>query len=347
MKLAARDSRERQKHKYLQNKQGWQKLFYRVSCLTLTGLSAGSFSLAQQVRAAPESLTQKKTGKVSSPPNKSLRQKRRVISLAPSNTELLCELGAGDELVGVCTFCDYPDVQTLSRVGTFVSANLERLARLKPDLIVLVSGQERLKSMLEHNNFHCVVLPNNHLSDITNNINSLGQLTGKESEAQRLSLQFASALSDFKALVKKANSRPKVFYCVWPQPLITVGKESFLDEIITTCGGINAAGELSAAYPHFSQEKLLLADPDILIMPYEARNQKFLTTAPWAKLRAVKEKRVFFLPAPKDDLLARPTTRILGGLTWLSKKLHPELSKELSDWQAGNASKKQDSIILH
>jgi len=268
--------------------------------------------------------------------------------MAPSNTELLCSIGAESDLVGVCTFCDYPaDVTGIEKVGTFVSANLERLSSLKPDYVLLVSGQEMLCSQIKHNHFQTVILDNTHLQNIGKNLQKLGQLTGKIKEAAAAADNFDLALNALGTILQPGKTpgaplgkpKPTVFYCVWPQPLMTAGRDCFLNEVITACGGINIAGNVAASYPRYSMEQLVLENPDVLILPYEARGQSFLTRAPWTMLKAVKEKRMFFLPDQKHDMLSRPTLRVLNGMGWLASVLHPELAGELEAWQ------KSDSFV--
>jgi iron complex transport system substrate-binding protein len=256
-----------------------------------------------------------------------------VVSFAPSNTELLFALGAEDKIQGVCSYCDFPvDAKNKTKVGTFVSANLERLARIHPDTVLLVNGQEALANVLKRNGFHVVMLSNNSLADIDRNVRTLGALTGHESDSQKLCQAFDQSMKSLKKILQGTSRRPKVFYCTWPNPLLTVGRTSFLNDVITTCSGTNIAGDLSAPYPHFSTERLVLSDPDLIILPYEARGLKFLEGHPWSCLRAVREHRVYYLPEPAKDGLARPTTRIVEGMYWLAEKLHPELSLPLKDW---------------
>jgi iron complex transport system substrate-binding protein len=258
----------------------------------------------------------------------------RLISLAPSNTELLCSIGAKSEIIGVCSFCDYPqDVTGIKKVGTFVSANLERLCGLKPDYVLLVSGQEMLSSQLLHNHFKTIVLDNTHLDNIGPNLQKLGHLTGKTEEAATAAHNFDLTLSALKAIVPPDKRSPKVFYCVWPQPLMTAGRDCFLNEVITACGGINIAGDVAASYPRYSMEQLVLKNPDVIILPFEARGQSFLSKAPWTMLKAVKENRLYFLPDQKHDMLSRPTLRVLNGMEWLASILHPERQVALTAWQ--------------
>lgn len=262
-----------------------------------------------------------------------------IVSLAPSNTELLIDTGALNTVVGVCSNCatHLPNAKTELKgkpvAGSFVSANLERLTQLKPDVVLVVNGQEAIQSMLKKRGFNVRLLNNNKLSDIPENLTTIGRLSRTESKASALSLRFETALKELTAIMRSAKAKQKVFYCIWPQPLLTIGKTSFLNDVITTCGGTNIADNLPQAYPHFSAERLIMADPEVVVLPYEAKNMDLFKRFPWNKLRAVRENRLFYLPAPRDDLLARPTMGVLKGLYWLSIKIHPELKKQLDDWR--------------
>ncbi len=259
--------------------------------------------------------------------------KPRIVSLAPSNTELLCSVGAKDQIIGVSSFCDYPkEVSGITKVGTFISANMERLARLKPDLIMLVSGQEELASKIKNHHLNAVVIDNSKLTDIGKNLKRVGELSGHCQEGREASKNFDNKLQDLAKIINKGKENPKVFYCVWPQPLMTAGKSSFIHGIITSCGGINVAGDINVSYPRFSLERLVLSKPALIIMPYEARNQSFIKQSPWNKLQAVRQNRVYYLPDQKNDMLSRPTLRVIKGMAWLGGIFHPELKSELATW---------------
>lgn len=259
--------------------------------------------------------------------------KPQIVSLAPSNTELLCSVGAKDQIIGVSSFCDYPkDVAKITKAGTFISANLERLARLKPDLVMLVSGQEELASKIKNHQLKTVIIDNNNFTDIGKNLKRIGELTGHCQEGVEAAQKFEAKLQALAKIIDRSKLRPKVFYCVWPQPLMTAGKASFINGVITSCGGINVAGDMNVSYPRFSLERLVLSNPDLIIMPYEARNQAFIKQAPWNKLQAVRQNRIYYLPDAKNDMLSRPTLRVLKGMAWLGGVFHPELRSELANW---------------
>ncbi len=262
----------------------------------------------------------------------------KIVSLAPSNTELLLDIGAEKTLAGVSTNCNQVIPNAAERLkgipitGTFVTANLERLTRVKPDVVLLVSGQETIEALLKHRGFKVAVLKNDKLADIPGNLRKVGELSGKQKRADLLADNFEERLWVLNVLLNDASKKPKVFYCTWAQPLLTIGKTSFLNEVVTACGGINIAGGLAQPYPHFSVERLLIADPDIIILPYDAKKQELLKRFPWNKLRAVRENRLFYSPDPKDDMLSRPTMGVLEGLYWLSVRIHPELKPQLDNW---------------
>ncbi len=298
----------------------------------LATLAAGTALLGNNnsAQASGKVAEQSANGKIA---RAEAQHKPTIVSLAPSNTELLCTVGAGSQIIGVCSFCDYPqDTRQITQVGTFVSANLERLARLKPDLVLLVSGQEQLAAKIQHHKFNTVLIDNTHLSDISKNIKQLGQLTGHNESSAQAAQKFDLSLSSLATIIDKNKDKPKVFYCVWPQPLMTVGKNSFLNEIITACGGTNVAGEINVSYPRFSLEKLVLSNPDVIILPFEARNQSFIKTPPWSRLKAVRENRVYYLPDQKNDMLSRPTMRVIKGIAWLAGICHPNNKVELEKW---------------
>jgi iron complex transport system substrate-binding protein len=249
---------------------------------------------------------------------------KTVVSLAPSNTELLYAIGAERNLIAVSTNCNYPpEAKQKPKAGNFISANLEKLSRLAPDAVVLVSGQEQLAGLLTRKKFAVSLLPNHTLSQIPENVRKLGTLTGREDKAAQLSRDFNCKIDQMKATTARTSFKPKVFLCVWSQPLLTVGAGSYLNEVVTVCGGKNIAADMKPAYPQFSLERLLASQPDVIIMPTAAEKQTFWKQGAWSSLKAVKSKKIFFIPKAYEDALFRPTLRLVDGMAWLSTKLQP------------------------
>lgn len=248
------------------------------------------------------------------------------VSLAPSNTEIIYAIGAQDHLMAVSNQCDYPKSATEKpKVGTFTSVDLEKLSTIKPAGLFLVDGQETLSAMVEkHPELHCspVVLHNRTLDDIAKNIETIGERTGHAAEGKREAAAFTKTVSELRTRPLNGARKRKVFLCIWPDPLITVGKDSYLNDAVTACGGTNIAENINQAYPQFSTEQLVVTQPDVIILPHEARSQDFHKKAPWNALKAVKDGRVYFLPPRDEDRLSRPTPRLAEGLTWLAKVIN-------------------------
>lgn len=258
---------------------------------------------------------------------------RKIVSLAPSNTELIYSVGGDKLLKGVSTYCEYPPaVKSKQKVGSFVSVNLEKLTQLKPDLVLLVSGQEALSIQLQKRKIPTRVLRNSSLDEIAVNLEVIGQICSRQQEAKVLANKYLASLRSLSQIL--SDTRPtRVFFCVWPGPVITVGGNSFLNDCITRCGGTNIAASLKGAYPRFGSERLVASNPEIVILPYEANGTTLLKKTPWNLLEAVKSKRYYFLPDREHDYLSRPTLRIIEGLQWLSAKLHPDKAEELAAWK--------------
>lgn len=260
---------------------------------------------------------------------------RRIVSLAPSNTELLFSLGAGGTLVGVSAHCDFPpEARKREVAGSFTGANMEKLALLKPDLILLVSGQESLASLLKAKGFAVRVLDNSRLEKIPNNISEIGQLTGRQEQAARLAAHMRTSLNRLQEITGKEHRQPAVLWCVWPEPLMVVGGTSFLNDEITAAGGRNVAAGLRLPYPRYSTERLLVEDPEIIVLPNEAKAQALVSRQPWSSLSAVRAGRVHYLPSALKDDLSRPTLRSLSAIHWLAVRIHPGRKADLDAWLA-------------
>lgn len=259
---------------------------------------------------------------------------QRFISMAPSNTELIYTLGAQDKLIGVCNQCDFPEqVKSTKQIfGDFQRANLEKLATVRPDGVLLVDGQEAMQSTIEKQSAfrpRVIMVHNVAIRDVSSNLRTLGMMTGHSKEGFELADKFEDGWQTVERITRMVGTTPKVFFCVWPEPLMTIGNSSYLNDAITVCGGINIAEKIDGAYPRFSVEKLVVEDPDVIIMPAEA-DHSLAAKPPWSKLKAVKNKHLYFLPPRKDDRLSRPTVRVLEGLFWLAERIHPECKQELS-----------------
>jgi iron complex transport system substrate-binding protein len=266
--------------------------------------------------------------------------KIRLVSLAPSNTELVYSLGVGRQLVGVSDACNFPsEAAGKEKVGNSTSIKMEKIARLQPDLVLLISGQESLDYMLRKHGFHTLMLDNSSVENISKNLLTLGKLSGHEEQSRRLAAAFEKSIQELKTLTGKSSAHPRVFICIWPQPLMSAGRRSFMSQGIAIAGGINCTADLNDAYPGINPEKLLLMHPDIILVPQELSSQKFWLKQPWSSMQAVKGNHVYVLPQHETDCLMRPTLRFVDAVYWLAARFHPDLKAELDDWKRQTTSR--------
>ena len=254
--------------------------------------------------------------------------KPRYISLAPATTEILFALGLDEEIVGVSSFCNYPlKAKTKEKVGTFSQPNVEKIISLKPD-IIFCTGLEQtpVVNALRQLNLKVYVSDPSNIKELLNSIRDIGRLTGREKEADTLINKMEQVLGQVNVKVKliPPEKRLKVFIEIWHDPLMTVGKKSFVDEVLTLAGGINIAADTSQPYLYFSPEQVIKRNPDCIIQTYMSENEPLKTIEKrlgWKEISAVKHGRVYNDINP--DILLRPGPRIVEGLQELHKKLYP------------------------
>lgn len=257
------------------------------------------------------------------------RQPSRIISLAPSNTEILFALDLGGKVVGVTDFCDYPaSAQKVAKIGG-IKANLEKIISLSPDLVLSIGGNDEVVKRLDELKVPVLVLDPKDVAGVLHDIEMVGAATGAAEQAGRLSASLRQRMDAVAAKVKGA-SRPKVFYeldATDAAKPYTAGPGSWHDQLITMAGGANVASAAKSAWVQFSMEELLRADPEIVVLG----DAMFGTTVDsakqrtgWSALAAVKRNAVYPID---DNLVSRPGPRLADGLEALARLLHPELFK--------------------
>ena len=258
---------------------------------------------------------------------------QRIVSLAPSNTEILFAIGAGAQVVGRDETSDYPtSALTLPTVGGYSGFNTEAIVALHPDL-VLAGGinTPELVASLEQLGLTVYLLPNpTTLEEMYTNLETVASLTGHVTEAATLvdSLKSRVAVVDVK--IKPLNYAPTVYYEIDasdPTKPYTDGPGSFGDLLIQRAGGINVGSKLQSQWAKISLEQLVVANPAIIILgdsAYGTTADSIKQRPGWEVLDAVKNNRIF----PFDDnLISRPGPRMVDALEALAKLLHPGLFK--------------------
>ncbi|MDP1713216.1 MAG: cobalamin-binding protein [Anaerolineales bacterium] len=258
---------------------------------------------------------------------------KRVVSLAPSNTEILFAIGAGSQVVGRDNFSDYPEAaKDVTDIGSaFEALNTELIVSLKPDLIIAaeVNTPEQVKA-LEDLGLTVYYLSNpTTLEEMYTNLEIVAQLTGHEADAATLIESLKARVAAVDEKIMPLSSRISVFYELDgtdPAKPYTAGGGTFITLLIDRAGGYNIASDI-AGYPQLSLEQVVAADPAFIILGDSAYGvtPELVSARPgWENLSAVKSGQV--LPFD-DNLLSRPGPRLVDGLEALAKLLRPELFK--------------------
>jgi len=256
---------------------------------------------------------------------------QRVVSLAPSNTEILFAIGAGDQVVGRDQLSDFPDAaKNVTDVGsTFDALNTEQIVSLKPDLVLAakINTPEQVKQ-LEDLGLTVYYLKNPlTLEEMYGHLEIVAQLTGHEQEAATLIESLKKRVASVDEKIATISSRPSVFYeldATDPAKPYTAGKGTFIAQLIDRAGGHNIASDLED-YPQMSLEQVVAADPAFIILGdarYGVSPESIAQRPGWENLSAVKNGQV--VPF-NDDLVSRPGPRLVDALEELAKLLRPEL----------------------
>jgi len=245
---------------------------------------------------------------------------QRVIAMAPHVTELLFTAGAGDKIVGAVTYSDYPEAaKKIPRVGDNRLIDLERVAAMKPDLIVIwmhggferqIEGLRKLGIPLFHSE-------PTKLEGIADNVVRLGQLMGTETAANAAAEDIRQ---QFAAMTRQYAKRPPVrlFYQVWDKPLYTLSNKSIVGDAIRLCGGVNIFGDLKVTAPVVSIEAVLQENPEAIFGTSEKDYGSVNLWKPYPNMLAVKNNNLFRLDG---ELLNRAGPRMVGGTKALCEKI--------------------------
>jgi iron complex transport system substrate-binding protein len=241
---------------------------------------------------------------------------KRVVALVPSIAEDLFAVGAGDKVVGVSAYTDYPpQAKPLPQIATFASISTERIVALHPDLAVGIVSQERLVDDLRRAKVQVMLLHDDSYADIFNNLIALGVVTDRRRDAEAYVRRLRARTAAILRGVKPHRRPPSVFVVLGTAPIFTVGKGSYIDTLIAMAGGRNAAADINAPYARYSAEALVARQPDVLIADPDIRLRDVLGQAPWTALRAVRGHHLYVLP--DAAILERPGPRYNDGLAWL------------------------------
>ncbi len=254
----------------------------------------------------------------------------RLISLSPSNTEIIFALGLGDRLVGVTEFCNYPpEAQEKDIVGGFATPSIEIIVELEPDLVLASTIHAEEVPRLEELGIAVMVIESSKLLDLYTSMSLVAEVTGviAEGEALIASMQERiNAVEEALAAIDPAD-RVLVYYEVYSDPLMSAGAGAFINEIITLAGGVNIFGDVAENYPTVSAEVVAEKGPEIILYPDYHGTAAFVIDAMigrpgWESVPAVQEERVY---AVSDDAFARPGPRVVNAVEEAARLFYPDL----------------------
>lgn len=256
---------------------------------------------------------------------------KRVVSLAPSITEIVYDLKCGDLLKGATMYSDFPKAaQLLPKVGSYVYLDLEKIVSLQPDLCIGIKdgNPKEIVMRLEALGIPVYAVNPRSIDSIQATVIEIGDLLQADETARQVTGDMKSRIDNIRQLAATAKHRPRVFFQIGISPIVSAGSDTFIHELIEIAGGINLAQPYTS-YPRFSTEEVVVAAPDIMIITSMAREKVFdqikAKWKQWPNIPAVKNNRIFLVDS---DLFDRPTPRLIEGLETLLQLIHPELNSE-------------------
>ncbi|HNX16757.1 MAG TPA: cobalamin-binding protein [Methanoregula sp.] len=252
----------------------------------------------------------------------------RIVSLAPTNTEILFALGLGDQVVGDTDYCDYPaEAAEKSKVGGYSTVSVEKVILLKPDLVVASEGNgAELIHHLKELNMTVIVTKPKNVDGILNDITFIGNAAGADENATALVASLAARINNTEKNASALATHPKVAHIIWNEPIYGSGNGTFQDELITMAGGRNAFADKNG-YATIGIEDFIAADPDILIVnsgsgmggSENSIAQYFKNETRFSNVAAIKNHQVYVIDSSTVD---RAGPRIVDALEIIAGDIH-------------------------
>ena len=255
---------------------------------------------------------------------------QRIVSVAPSVTEVLFALGLGEKVVGVSTYCNYPpEALKKEKVGGYITPSLEKIVALRPDLVV-GTADGNLKSFvskLAGLGIPVYISNPRSVPEVLTSILHVGEVTFSQPAAKGLADSMKRKMETVREKVQ-GRSRPRVLHVLAYDPLISSGKGTFVDDLIRMAGGINIAQSAKGKHPRYSMEEVIARDPEVIILssmiskdPASDQRQWWER---WKEISAVRLGQIYVIDS---DIILRPSPRIVDGLEEMAKAIHPEAFK--------------------
>lgn len=248
----------------------------------------------------------------------------RVVALAPSITETIYGLGAGDAVAGVTDFTDWPaEARKLPSVGGIVNPSIEKLVSLRPDLVIATREVNHKDTIddLDRLGIPVYVVDPHGLDGVLDSVRQVGRALNRSPEADRLVDRLRARRAAVMNRVR-GLARPRVLLVIWPDPVITIGRRAFITDVITAAGGQSVTEDLAQQWPQISLEEVLRRNPDWLLLPANGHQPISLADLEgrpgWSRVEAVRRHRVIYY----DERLDHSSPRAFDALEDLARQLH-------------------------
>jgi len=252
----------------------------------------------------------------------------RIVSLAPSNTEMLFALGLDDRIVGVSEHCDYPAAALdKPKVGTFAEPNLELVVAAEPHLVVAVHLNEEKLTRLSELGIPVLVLSPSSVAEIYASLELLGEAAQVQDNARAYVARMQERMKIIEERIALLPAKKRVYYEVYADPLMSVGSETVIHELIETAGGYNIFADVETPYPKISAEAVIDRNPEVIIFPDYHGDEAFMADEiinrpGWQSIDAVQNERVAGID---PNIISRPGPRAVEAVERLAAIIHPEI----------------------
>jgi iron complex transport system substrate-binding protein len=261
---------------------------------------------------------------------------QRIVSLAPSNTQILFAIGAGDKVVGVTDYDKYPyDFSAwiaegnMTSIGGYSTPNKETIASLEPDLIVATPINDVDVVTLRTLGYNVLVINPDSINGVLHDIALIGNATGNQVGATSLADNIVNQINSVASKIAAANiqEKPKVYYEIWDDPLMSAGGTTWINDIINKVGAVNIFANETQQYPTISSESIVQMNPDVILLPSSMGTgtitpDSVKNRSGWSTINAVKNNRIYVIDG---DLFAEAGSRIAEQVSEIAQAIYPDL----------------------
>jgi len=251
---------------------------------------------------------------------------QRIVSLAPNLTETLFALGLGERVVGVTDYCDYPaEAKLKPKIGGVINPSVETVVSLKPDLVLITREGNRRETLeaLERLKISVFAVRAERLEDIFRMIRDVAATAGVPERGDELARRLEKQAAEIEKAVEPFAPR-RVVLLVWLQPIVSVGRGSFLDDLLRRSGAASISASSAQPWPHISVEEVVRSDPEYLLVPrspgFAPTREELLRLPGWREVEAVQQDRIIYLPSAVE----RPGPRLVEMQELIARALHPQ-----------------------